>query len=201
MNTELIIFRHGQTDWNREHRSMGKTDIPLNETGRAQARFLAQRLSDIPLDAVYTSPLLRASETAQEVAKPHWLIPKLLPWLGEMDLGVFEGKRKEERVALLPNFDVANDGHRKLLKMETFDQWIPKIKKNIKAILESHEGQSVAFSTHDQKMRALLVALGMPRDVTKTVLKNTAVTKLALEGHKMTILFHNDNSHLTEETI
>jgi probable phosphoglycerate mutase len=201
MKTELIIFRHGQTDWNRERRTMGKTDIPLNETGKLQAHLLAQRLSDIPLDAVYTSPLLRAHETAQEVAKPHALIPRILPWLREMNLGLFEGKLKEERVALLPHFDASNDEHRKLLKMETFDQWIPKIKKDMKSILEIHEGQSIAFSTHDQKMRALLVALGMPRGVTKTVFKNTAVTILSLESRKMTVLFHNDNSHLTEETI
>src|SRR5207244_1461401 len=63
----LYLVRHGETDWNRERRFQGTSDIPLNELGRAQSRALAQRLTDARLDAVYTSPLSRAVETARIV--------------------------------------------------------------------------------------------------------------------------------------
>ena len=65
--TTLLIARHGETEWNREERYQGHADPPLNETGRAQAEQLAERLAGEPIDAVYASNLRRASETAEIV--------------------------------------------------------------------------------------------------------------------------------------
>ena len=61
----LYIVRHGETDWNREHKVQGRTDIPLNDYGRRLARETAEGMKDIPIDLCFTSPLLRAKETAQ----------------------------------------------------------------------------------------------------------------------------------------
>ena len=61
---ELYIVRHGKTDWNKECRFQGAKDIPLNEEGRAAAEKLHERLKDIHFDAVFSSPLSRAYETA-----------------------------------------------------------------------------------------------------------------------------------------
>ena len=65
----LLYLRHGQTDWNAQRLFQGRTDIPLNETGRGQARAQAQALSSHqpPVDLIYASPLLRAKETAEIV--------------------------------------------------------------------------------------------------------------------------------------
>ncbi len=65
--TQIYFLRHGQTNNNKEGRMQGRVDIPLNEVGRAQARCAAQRLKGIGFDAVYSSPLSRAVETAQIV--------------------------------------------------------------------------------------------------------------------------------------
>lgn len=62
---ELLLVRHGQTDWNIERRVMGHLSIPLNATGRAQAKALAKGLKEVPIDAVYTSLQQRACETAK----------------------------------------------------------------------------------------------------------------------------------------
>ena len=75
----LICMRHGQTPWNLEHRIQGHTDIPLNERGHAQAQALAERLSALPLAAVYASPLQRAYDTGAECciiedAQQVWLV-------------------------------------------------------------------------------------------------------------------------------
>ena len=96
------LFRHGQTDWNAENRIQGSTDIPLNETGRAQALALAAKLGALPLCGIVSSPLARAHETARIVAT-HAGAPGT-PILLEHDLrevwfGLAEGRTQSELVA------------------------------------------------------------------------------------------------------
>lgn len=79
----LYIVRHGETDWNRIHRVQGRTDIPLNDYGRHLARETAEGMKDIRIDLGYTSPLLRAKETAQII-------------LGDRDVPLYEDSRIEE---------------------------------------------------------------------------------------------------------
>ncbi len=88
----LYLVRHGQTDWNLEHRTQGKTDISLNDTGRAQARALAPQIVPLHIDRVISSDLSRARETAEIlnelIHKPHTLDNRLR----EIDYGDFEGQ-------------------------------------------------------------------------------------------------------------
>ena len=88
---ELLLVRHGETDWNRDHRVQGQTDTPLNATGLAQAHALASSLSCVPLDAVYSSDLARARMTAETVAEPHGLPVEVEVDLREKDFGTWEG--------------------------------------------------------------------------------------------------------------
>lgn len=62
---KLYIIRHGQTDWNRARRLQGRTDIPLNEWGRRVAELTREGLKDVAFDMAFTSPLIRAKETAE----------------------------------------------------------------------------------------------------------------------------------------
>lgn len=66
--TTIILVRHGDTDWNVEEVFRGRADIELNETGIEQARLLAKYLESVPIEAVYSSPLKRALETARIIA-------------------------------------------------------------------------------------------------------------------------------------
>ena len=65
----VYLIRHGETAWNKEGRCQGVTDIPLTETGRRQARAVANTLERIPLCRILTSPLQRARETARGIAR------------------------------------------------------------------------------------------------------------------------------------
>jgi probable phosphoglycerate mutase len=94
--TTLLLARHGETDWNRELRLQGHADVPLNETGRAQARALADELASVPLAAVYASDLIRAHETALIVAERHGLSVRVDPDLRERAYGAWEGLTRAE---------------------------------------------------------------------------------------------------------
>ena len=76
--TTLLLARHGESDWNRARRWQGFADRPLTERGRAQAEELAARLVEIPLDAIYSSDLGRACETAAPPG-PAGLSPSIFP--------------------------------------------------------------------------------------------------------------------------
>ena len=90
--TDLYLVRHGETDWNRQRRIQGLTDIPLNETGRAQARATGMLLSRRRWDGIYASPLSRARETASIIAAQVGLPePTLVDALVERNYGQAEG--------------------------------------------------------------------------------------------------------------
>src|SRR5215211_5458467 len=90
------MARHGETDWNRDQRFQGHADPPLNELGREQARKLAERLASERLDAVYTSPLRRASETGALVAGRLGLVAEPIEGLREVDVGSWSGLTRTE---------------------------------------------------------------------------------------------------------
>jgi broad specificity phosphatase PhoE len=92
--TTLLLARHGETDWNRDHRWQGHTGPPLNETGRRQATELAAQVNDIHV--VYSSDTERAYETAAIVAERHRLQVETDPRLREVDFGLWEGLTRAE---------------------------------------------------------------------------------------------------------
>jgi len=91
----LLYLRHGQTDWNAQGRIQSSTDIPLNETGRAQARERAAELlsHQPPVEIIYASPLKRAKETAEIIQSALGVPLYLDERLVERDFGSLEGKK------------------------------------------------------------------------------------------------------------
>lgn len=90
--TTFALVRHGQTDWNAQRRLQGSTDIPLNDVGRSQARDAVAVLAEYEWDAVVSSPLGRAAETAEMIAAGLGLrVARLVPELTERSFGPAEG--------------------------------------------------------------------------------------------------------------
>jgi 2,3-bisphosphoglycerate-dependent phosphoglycerate mutase len=145
--TSILLARHGETDWNRELRVQGQADPPLNALGREQARDLAERLAEVELDAVYSSDLRRARETAEIIAGARGLGVLLDPDLREVDTGNWTGLTREEISDRFPA-DERHDG-------ETREQLRARVVAGVQRIVRRHPGGRLLIVSHGGALRAL----------------------------------------------
>lgn len=103
MVEQLLVIRHGQTEWSKTGKHTGRTDIPLTDIGRDEARAAARTLDGWEIDAVFSSPLIRARETAELIGFEEALIDENLV---EWDYGVYEGIRTSETREEIPDWSV-----------------------------------------------------------------------------------------------
>jgi broad specificity phosphatase PhoE len=94
--TSLYLVRHGQTAWNKEEVFRGRTDIPLDETGLKEAELAGEYFKTLDIEAVYSSPLSRAWQTAQKISRFHSLDVQALEGLLDMSFGSWEGRSLKE---------------------------------------------------------------------------------------------------------
>ncbi len=106
---KLYIIRHGETDWNKQFRLQGQSDIPLNQYGRELAVITSEALKDVRFDLIYASPLKRAYETAQIIRGSRQTKILTDDRLKEISFGVDEGRNKDELGAHFSNFFFAPD--------------------------------------------------------------------------------------------
>lgn len=148
--TELYLVRHGETDWNAARRIQGRTDIPLNETGREQARRAGELLARRRWDAIYASPLGRAHETATIIAARLGIDEVTsVDALVERDYGDAEGMVFEEIQARYPD-GVAVPGQ------ETRDEVAARIVPALLALAARHPGERLMIVSHGGAIRAVL---------------------------------------------
>src|SRR5688500_18536064 len=165
--TTLLLARHGETDWNRELRIQGSSDIELNDLGRKQAQALAQELEHVELDAIYASDLSRARATAEAVAASHGLEVLLDPRLRERSFGSWEGLTRED-IAERP--ERHHDG-------ESTEEVRERVLAAVQSIATAHRGENVLVVSHGGALNALWHhALGVRIERWA----NCAVYKLAL---------------------
>ncbi len=152
----LILWRHGRTEWNAEGRGQGHLDVPMDDTGRKQALLAAPHVAALRPDAIISSDLTRASETAAAVAELTGLAVREHPGLREMHLGVMQGLTREETRERFPDVVAAFEreepgaGGR-----ETADSLV---KRALPPVLET-DVPTLLVVSHGGTIRAMLNAL------------------------------------------
>jgi uncharacterized phosphatase len=151
--TVFALVRHGETDWNRERRIQGSTDIPLNELGREQARATGALLATRRWTALVASPLSRAAETARLIGEHVGLgDPELEPRLAERDYGAAEGLTGSEIDALFPDgADVPGREARESVAVRAVAA--------LHELAVRHPGEAVIVVAHGGVIRSVLEAV------------------------------------------
>lgn len=150
MTTRICFIRHGETDWNVEKRIQGQIDIPLNETGRAQALAMAFNAGHHSFAAIYSSDLGRAFETAQVLAQRESVEVQKLPQLRERHYGIFQGLVKDE-LHQHPEADAkyrARDLAYDFDTGETLPALAARVEAAVDYMVSHHAGQTLAAVTH-----------------------------------------------------
>ena len=156
----VVLVRHGQTQWNLEKRAQGHLDSPLTAEGILQARETARRLKDYKFDVVVCSPLGRALETAKIVAGELDVSNiKTDPNLAERNLGVLQGRTKEESLKNFPHFFDANSRFIRssdIPEAESLKDFLERTKRAVLNIQDLSESKNVLVVTHDGTLNAFL---------------------------------------------
>ncbi|WP_295388882.1 histidine phosphatase family protein [uncultured Thiodictyon sp.] len=150
--TKLCVTRHGETDWNITGILQGWTDVPLNDTGRQQARDLAETLADCGFTLVCTSPLRRSAETAEIIAAAWGLPPPTVSeGLKERHFGRFQGMPKSELLISHPGL------HQEIVRRnpacpfeegESVGHFADRVLAALEEIAHTHAGTRVLIITH-----------------------------------------------------
>ena len=150
----LYIARHGETDWNVQHRLQGWTDRPLDETGRKQAAALAESLKGVHIDAIYSSTLSRSRDTAQTVAGKTMTV-KSLDGLRERNYGHFQGGLDMDPEYLRR----MNDWNDRLDEGESLNQLLARTRDSLALIRHEHPSGNVLIVAHRITNQMILRAL------------------------------------------
>lgn len=158
--TTLVMLRHGQTDLNATGRFQGQADIPLNAKGREQAEAARRRLTGVRFDAVYSSPLSRALETARLIRPDADIVTDRR--LMEIDVGSWSGRTWDEVKAEIPDYDrrYANgEDFRRSPTGETLAEVVARGVPAMREIAERHAGGLVLVVAHGLLLNRVIHAL------------------------------------------
>ncbi|MBQ4347908.1 MAG: histidine phosphatase family protein [Firmicutes bacterium] len=199
----LYLIRHGQTPWNILKRYQGITDIPLSEHGVLQSRLLAEGFANTPLDVIYCSPLIRARQTAAELAKVKNMEPVVEPTFREIDYGHWEGKTIPELNELYGDAHwlcLTNPGDERypFPGEGSLQNVLKRIWPATERILNEHKDQNVAIVAHGGILKVMaLKLLDLPiSHYNKFWMDNTGVSIIEIRNNEFVLTRLNDKSHL-----
>ena len=203
--TTIYLVRHAEAEGNLYRRVHGWYNSLITENGFAQIGALEERFRDIEINAVYSSDLYRTMTTARAVYGPKNLPLNTDPGLREMNLGDWEdlpfGYIRHRWPEEMERFN-RSDPTWQAPNGEGFHQLGDRLEGTVRRIAAQYPGQTIALFSHGMAIRQLLSRIkGLPEADWPSVPHgdNTAVTKLAFDGERLTIDYELDNSHLPEE--
>lgn len=202
--TRLIAIRHGETAWNRASRIQGHIDIPLNDVGRWQAERAGQAVAGEDVQAIYSSDLQRAHDTARAIARASGLSVSLDQGLRERHFGELEGLTQAEIAARWPDQAVRwreRDPSYGPVGGETLQAFYDRCTQALRRLAHRHLGQTVVVVAHGGVLDCFYraangVELSAPRSWT---IGNATLNRLLYTPDGLTLLGWADDRHLDNE--
>jgi len=184
--TEIILIRHGETEWNSQQRMQGHSNSDLSSVGQAQIQALGQWMKNVPFDHIYSSDSLRAKQTAEAITQFSGHELKIDLRLREKNLGVFEGLTSEEARERHPEvFRLFKTAGSKYVidEGESTQQLQDRALEIVNEIRIKHPEERVLLVTHGGFIRVVMKhSLGLSLETpTRFLIRNTGVFRLVWE--------------------
>jgi len=199
----IYLVRHGETEWNRIRRFQGRSNLPLNQEGKKQVKALALALKNKPLMAIYTSPLLRALETARLIKVFHPSTPIFEEkGLIEMDLGEFDGMKVQDWAEQYPDIRKSWNENPASVKMpggESLKEVQARAKETLERITRIYPTDTtILMSSHNfVNLTILCDLLKIPLHRFRELRQeNAAFNVIRKKGNRFYVELVNEGSHL-----
>lgn len=201
MNTTIYLTRHGQTLWNIEKRLQGRGNSSLTEDGIERAKELRDRIKNIHIDIIYSSPIERALNTANIIKGDKDIEVVTDDGLMEMCFGDYEGRITDEIMKENPSWNIGliMKGDTKLSAPsgENLAEVRDRVSKTMDRIIEENKGKTILIVAHGITLKALMYYF-KDEEVNSEVMGQATLTKINVtENNDFNIEFKNDNSHFT----
>lgn len=198
--TEIRLVRHGETEWNVGEIFRGRIDIDLNETGIKQAGQLAEYLSKVKIDAIFSSPLKRALKTAEIIADYHKLETAIAPGLIDFDYGQWQGLPHQEVKEKYEELYAEWVNHPDRVKMPAGESLedVRKRATGVVANIIARYGGRIVLVSHRVVNKVLICALlGLDNSHFWNIKQDTGgMTTFTYENNQFILTRHNDTSYL-----
>ena len=204
--TCIYLVRHCEAMGNHKRLFQGSTDCDISEIGAMQLKYLKERFRDIKLEAIYSSPLIRAQKTAEAIAYGKGLSIITHKNLVELDGGIVEGRPFAEAFNSIPGLADAWNNHPQDFAPEggeaMRDAYV-RIYDEIIALAHANRNKTIAVASHGGVLRCLTCRI-LYNDITRLKdvpwHENTAVTLIKIDDNdKISIKFFNDHTHVPPE--
>ena len=197
---KIILVRHGETAWNVEEIFRGRIDVELNETGRRQAQLLAGHLLDINIEAVYSSPLSRALETAEAIAGRRRLEVDVSAGLMDLDFGEWQGLSRREVAERYPALHEEWLNHPERVRFPAGGS-LSAVRERATGLIDEligkHTGTLVLVSHRVVNKVLICALLGLDDSHFWNISQDTcAITTFDYEQGRFVLAGHNQTSYL-----
>lgn len=200
--TDIYITRHGQTVWNKEGKIQGRLNSDLTEKGIVGAELLSERIKDIKLDYILSSPIERALKTAQ-IARGQKKVDIIkYDGLKEIDCGDFEGKLLENVMKNHPDVykKIVDDPfNQRYPNGENLKEFYDRVSKCFQEIIDSYKNKTILIVGHGGTIRAIESYVKKEKIQNSwflNIVENCSLTHLIVNEDKIDLDFYNDTKHL-----
>lgn len=201
--TTLLLIRHGQTDANLNRLLVGMTDVPLDPLGESQARRIGEHMRSVPIDALVTSPLKRARDTARQISVATGHEPVVVPGLSEMNFGKAEGLTMEQVIEQFPELMAVRDDDDATFAWPDGDHRVSfhdRVYATFLGLIERYDRQRLAVVCHGGVIGSFFAQIegGSPNDFVRYGVANCSITHLVVTADHTEVHVWNDVTHLDE---